>query len=109
LATSVTRTYAYYLFGAPTAWAVMLGLPTLWFGLRALGTRDRAAVAVAAVIVVASVLGFTREETERIWLPFTPLACVAAAAVVPVSRLRPVLTILAVQALAVDVLLFTVW
>jgi hypothetical protein len=109
LATSVTRTYAYYLFGAPTAWAVMLGLPTLWFGLRALGTRDRAAVAVAAVIVVASVLGFTRGETERIWLAFTPLACVAAATVVPVSRLRPVLTILAVHALAVEVQLFTVW
>jgi hypothetical protein len=109
LATSMTRTYAYYLFGAPTAWAVMLGLPIMWFGLRALGARDRAAVALATVIVVASVIGFTRGETERIWLPFAPLACVAAAAVVPESRLRPVLTLLAVQALAVEVLFFTVW
>jgi len=109
LATSTTRTYAYYLFGAPTAWTVMLGLPTMWFGLRALGARDVAAVAVAALIVAASLLGFTRGETERIWLPFTPLACVAAAAVVPVGRLRPPLTIMAVQALAIEVLFFTVW
>jgi hypothetical protein len=109
LATSGTRTYAYYLFGAPTAWAVMLGLPIMWFGLRALGRRDRAAVAVAAVIVVASLLGFTRGETERIWLPFVPLACVAAAALVAAPPLRPGRTILAIQALAVEVLFFTVW
>jgi len=51
----------------------------------------------------------TKAETERIWLPFVPLACVAAAAVLPARRLKPVLWMLAAQALAVQLLFDTVW
>ncbi len=37
----------------------------------------------------SSLLGFTKAETERIWLPFVPLACVAAAAVTPSAAAAP--------------------
>ena len=67
------------------------------------------AVALAAVVVAASVLGFTKAETERIWLFLVPFACVAAAPVLRPRRLAPVLGALAAQALAVELLLFTVW
>ena len=46
-------------------------------------------------MVVSAVLGLTKAETERIWLPFVPLACVAAAAVLPARGLKPVLWLLA--------------
>jgi hypothetical protein len=42
-------------------------------------------------------------------LPFAPLACVAATSMLPVHRLRPVLALLAAQALAIELLFFTVW
>jgi methylthioxylose transferase len=109
-ATSTTRAYWFYLLGAPTAWGVMMGLPIMWLTLRALSRRDACAVALGVVLVLASVLGVTNGETERVWLPFVPLACVAAAAAEPASRLRrrPLL-LLAGQALIVELLFFTVW
>jgi hypothetical protein len=55
------------------------------------------------------VLGFTKAETERIYLFLVPLACVAAATALPERYLTPVLAALAVQALASELLLFTVW
>jgi hypothetical protein len=103
------RPYAFWLFGSPAAWALMLGLPITWFALRALGAGDAAAIATCALVAVASLLGTTGGETERIWLPFAPLACVAAAGAVPAGRLRPVLLALSLQALAVQLLFFTVW
>jgi methylthioxylose transferase len=103
------RPYSFWVFGSPTAWAVMLGLPIMWFALRALSAGDAAAIAVWAMVAVASLLGTTGGETERIWLPFTPLACVAAAAALPPGRLRPILLLLAGQALLVELLFFTVW
>ncbi len=103
------RPYSFWVFGSPTAWALMLGLPIAWFALRALGTADGSAVAVWAMVAITALLGTTDGETERIWLPFVPLACVAAAATVPPSRLRPILGLLAVQALAIELIFFTVW
>jgi hypothetical protein len=44
-----------------------------------------------------------------VWLPFVPLACVAAAGALKPRRLRLVLGLLAVQAIAVELLFFTVW
>ena len=38
-----------------------------------------AALGLVVVVAVAAVGGYTKAETERIWLPFVPLACVAAA------------------------------
>ncbi len=109
LGIAVTRPYEFWIFGSPTAWAVMLGLPVLWFLLRSLATGESAAVALAALIVAASLLGLTKAETERIWLPFVPLACVAAAATLPRSRLGLVLWLLVAQALAIELLFFTIW
>ncbi len=102
------RPYEFWLFGSPAAWTAMLGLPIAWFAARALTGGDPAALALAAIIVISTVAGFTKAETERIWLPFVPLACVAAAAL-PIGRLRPLLGALAVQALVVEVLFGTVW
>jgi hypothetical protein len=109
LGISQARPHAYWLFGSPVAFGVALGLPIAWYGLRALGRGDPAAIALAAVIVVAAVLGFTKAETERIWLFMVPLAAVAAASALPANRIRPVLALLAAQALAVELTLWTIW
>jgi hypothetical protein len=103
------RPYAYWVAGSPAAWIAMLGVPIAWAALLALARRRPAAIALAAVVVVAAVAGFTKAETERIWLPFVPLACVAAAEAIPVNRARPVLAALLVQALAVQLLFATIW
>jgi hypothetical protein len=107
--TTATRPYAFWLFGSPVAWAVALGLPTAMLALRAVAKSDPAAVALAIVVILSSILGFTKGETERIWLPFAPLACVAAAATVRSRRLAPVLPILTAQALAFELLFNTIW
>jgi uncharacterized membrane protein len=103
------RPYAYWVFGSPTAWWIGLGLPIGWTALRVLASRDACAVALFAVVIVSTVLGLTKAETERIWLPYVPLACVAAAVVVPARRLSPVLWLLVAQALTVQLLFDTVW
>jgi hypothetical protein len=87
----------------------MLGLPVAWLALRAVAAGDDAAVAIAAVIVVAAVAGFTKAEVERIWLVFAPLACLAASATLQDRHLRPVLALLGAQALAWELLWNTVW
>jgi|tagenome__1003787_1003787.scaffolds.fasta_scaffold20935438_2 hypothetical protein len=103
------RPYAFWTFGSPTAWLVMLGLPTASLVLRSLSRRDPAALALGAVVMAAAVLGFTKAETERIWLPFVSLACVAAAASIDLRKVRPLLVALAAQALAVELLFYTIW
>jgi uncharacterized membrane protein len=103
------RPYAYWLFGSPTAWWIALGLPIGFSALKAGAARDAGALALFAVVALSAVLGFTKAETERIWLPFVPLACVAAAAVVPARRLPGLLWLLAAQALALQLLFDTVW
>lgn len=103
------RPYAYWLFGSPTAWWLGLGLPIGWLALRAGGMREASALALFAVVIVSAALGLTKAETERIWLPFVPLACVAAATMLPVRRLPPVLWLLVAQALATQLLFDTVW
>jgi methylthioxylose transferase len=106
---SSARPYAFWVFGSPVAWGVMVGVPTAWFALRAVATSDPAAVALCIVIIVSAVLGFTKAETERIWLPFAPLACVAAAAAIPPRAVGRALPLLALQALAVELLFITIW
>jgi methylthioxylose transferase len=103
------RPYDFWVFGSPVAWLVMMGLPIAWVAARAVALRRPAALALAAVIGAAAVLGFTKAEVERIWLPFVPLACVAAAAIVDPRRLRPILWALAAQALAFELLFSTIW
>ncbi len=103
------RPYAYWAFGSPVAWGLALGLPTGWSLLRAVGVRDQAALALLAVVLVGAVLGYAKAETERIWLPFVPLACVAAARVLPARALRTTLWLLVAQALAIELLFNTIW
>jgi hypothetical protein len=104
-----TRPYAYWLFGSPVAWGIGLGIPTAWSLLRGVAIRDPAALALATVVILGAVLGFTKAETERIWLPFVPLACVAAAGTLTARGLRTAVGLLAAQAVAVELLFFTIW
>jgi hypothetical protein len=101
------RPYEFWVFGSPTAWGVMAGIALAPAALRAVSAREPAAVALATLIAVSAVLGFTKAETERIWLPFVPLLCVSAAA--GTRRVEPLLWLLAAQALAVQLLFQTIW
>jgi hypothetical protein len=103
------RPYAYWLFASPAAWWLGLGIPIAWLAARATARRDATAIALFAIVALSAVLGLTKAETERIWLPFVPLACVAAAALLPARRLPTVLWLLLAQALAVQLLFDTVW
>jgi hypothetical protein len=103
------RPYWFWSVGSPVAWAVSAGLPITGAWLIAVRRRGVAALGLAAIVLVASVAGFSKAETERIWLMFVPLACVAAATVLPPRAVRPVLVALVVQALVVQVLFETVW
>jgi len=103
------RPYGFWLFGAPAAFLIAAGLPITWYALRALGRRHGAAVALFTVLAVAAVLGFSKGETERIYLYLVPLLCIAAATELPELRMRAVLVALAVQALATELLFSTIW
>jgi hypothetical protein len=102
------RPYAFWLFGSPAAWITLLGPPIVWLGLRSLQRGEPTAVAVFVIVVVSAAAGFTKAETERIWLPYVPLACAAAAAT-PVRHLRRWLVAMALFALVVEVLFATIW
>ena len=101
------RPYWYWLFGSPVAFLLVLGLPIAWLALRALARGRTLAVAIFAVIAVAAVMGFTKAETERIWLFLAPFVCLAAAE--ERFPLRPILAALAVQAVGYELLFDTVW
>jgi methylthioxylose transferase len=102
-----TRPYWFWLFGSPAAFLLVLGLPLSWLALRALGRGETLAVAIFAVIAVAAVIGFTKAETERIWLFLAPFVCLAAAT--ERAPLRPLLAALAAQAVLYELLWETVW
>jgi hypothetical protein len=102
-----TRPYWFWLFGSPVAFLVVLGVPLSWLALRALARGETLAVAIFTVIAIATVLGFTKAETERIWLFLAPFVCLAAAT--ERAPLRPLLTALAVQALLYELAFDTVW
>jgi hypothetical protein len=102
-----TRPYWYWVLGSPAAFLLVLGVPILWHALRALAAGRTVAVAIFAVLALSAVMGFTKAETERIWLFFAPFVCLAAAT--SSFPLRPVLAALAVQALAYELVFDTVW
>ena len=104
------RPYWYWVLGSPSAFLLVLGLPILWYALRALAAGRTVAVAICAVLIVSALMGFTKAETERIWLFFAPLVCLAAAAGAPSSTaLRTLLGALALQALLHEFAFDTVW
>ena len=98
------RPYAYWLLGSPVAWIVSIGLPLAWYAARGAGARHPAALALVLVVLVAAVGGYTKSETERIWMFMVPWAAIAAAHVLPARRLPLVLGLLCAQALATEVL-----
>ena len=102
------RPYLFYLFGSPAAFVLMLG-PVAWFAGRALGAGEETAIALAVVIAVAAIGGYTKGETERIWFFFVPFACLAAARFVRVERLPALLIAMSAQAVAIQLLLATKW
>jgi hypothetical protein len=103
------RPYAFWLFGSPAAFLIGAGLPVLWFAALAVQRRHRGAAAIAGVIVIASVAGFTKAETERIWLSFLPLVCLAAATVMPRRWVAPALAVMVAQAYLTQIFVYTVW
>lgn len=103
------RPYGFWLLGSPVSFLVAAGLPIAWLALRSLGARDTVAVALFAVVAISAVLGFSKAETERIYLFLVPLLCIAAASQLSKRRLGAVIAALAVQALATELLFFTVW
>ena len=104
------RPYWYWVFGSPVAFLLVLGVPISYYALRGLGRGEPLAVAIFTVIGVAAVLGFTKGETERIWLFLAPFVCLAAAAALEDRvRLRPLLAALAAQAVLYELLFDTVW
>lgn len=103
------RPYWFWVLGSPVAWGVTLGVPIVAAAIRGAVAKTPAAIAVVAVIAIASIGGFSKAETERIWLFLVPLACVAAAPYVRADRIRWVLAALLAQALAMQLLMDTVW
>jgi hypothetical protein len=101
------RPYAYWLFGSPTAFLLILGVPIAWLALRRLGDRRPEALAIAAVIAISCVLGFTKAETERIWLFLAPLVILCAAPLV--RRPQLLVALLAFQAVVYELLFDTLW
>jgi hypothetical protein len=101
------RPYAYWLFGSPTAFLLILGAPIAWLALERLAQAAPEALAIAAVIAIACLLGFTKAETERIWLFLVPFVILAAAPLV--RRPRAVVALLALQAVVYELLFDTLW
>jgi hypothetical protein len=102
------RPYAFWFFGSPAAFVLMLG-PVAWFAARSLALKEPSAVALAVVIAISVLAGYTKAETERIWLFLVPFACLAAARSLPARRLPTVLVATTAQAVLVEALLFTKW
>jgi methylthioxylose transferase len=105
------RPYWYWVLGSPVGFLLVLGIPITWFALRGLVAGSPEAIAIFGVLAFAAVAGFTKAETERIWLFFAPYVCLAAAPVLAGRRsgLGLVLAALAAQALVHELLFDTVW
>lgn len=106
---STKRPLWFWAFGSPVAWGVLLGPPIVALLLRSATAARATGLATVIVVAVAAGGGFTKAETERIWLFLVPLACVAAAPHASRLRLPLVLGALAAQALAIQLLMGTVW
>ncbi len=107
LGVAARRPYAFWVLGSPVAFLLFLGLPIAWLATRAAAAGAHAALAIAAILAAAALLGFTKAETERIWLFLAPFVCLAAAPLV--RRPGPLAAALAAQGLACALLLDTVW
>ena len=111
LGVASVRPYWYWLLGSPVGFLLVLGLPIAWLGLRELARGTPEAVAIFSVLAISAVMGFTKAETERIWLFFAPFVCLAAARALArrPELVMPVAAALAAQALLHELLSDTVW
>ena len=82
-------------------------MPIAWLALTSLGQRKPEALAIFAVLAISCVLGFTKAETERIWLFLAPLVILCAAPLV--RRPQLLIGVLAVQAVVYELLFDTLW
>jgi sugar phosphate permease len=82
-------------------------VPIAWLALTSLGQRKPEALAIFAVLAISCVLGFTKAETERIWLFLAPLVILCAAPLV--RRPQLLIGVLAVQAVVYELLFDTLW
>ena len=105
------RPYWYWVLGSPVGFLLVLGLPIVWLALRDLAKGSPEAIAIFAVLAIASVMGFTKAETERIWLFFAPFVCLAAARAMAgrPGLVTPVCAALAAQAVLHELFFDTVW
>jgi methylthioxylose transferase len=108
------RHYWYWVWGDVAAWTFTAGL-VVWaafpYAARALRRGDviaRLAAAALLTILVATVSGMSKAETERIFLPFT-IWIVALPALLPSRWHRPLLLSQVVLALGAQLLLVTRW
>jgi methylthioxylose transferase len=106
---AAVRPHVFWAFGSPVAWGAMLGVPIAAGALRALARGADTAVALAIVVAIAAAVGFTKAETERIWLFLVPLACVTAAQALARVRIGALVAACLAQALVVEVLFDTIW
>lgn len=104
LGIAARRPYAYWAFGSPTAFLLILGVPITWLALKQAAPE---ALAIGAVIAISSILGFTKAETERIWLFLVPFVILAAAPLV--RRPQLLVALLALQAVAYELVFDTLW
>jgi hypothetical protein len=102
------RPYLFWFFGSPAAFLLMLG-PVSWFAARSLAAREATALGLALVIAVSVIAGYTKAETERIWLFLVPFACLAAARALPARWVPRMLIALGIQAILIEILFFTTW
>jgi methylthioxylose transferase len=108
-----TRPYRYWVWADFAALAVAAG-PAVAVGLRRLAGSPPQSGVIAlaggalAAVTVAAVVGLSKAEVERIWLPWTiwlPVAC----ALIPSTRTHRWLTVQVVVALVVEHVLRTPW
>ena len=99
------RPYGYWLFGSPVAFLLILGAPIAWLAARRLPHPE--ATAIFTVLAVAAIGGFTKAETERIYLFLVPFVCLAAAPLV--KRPTLIAAALAIQAVVYELLFDTLW
>ncbi len=107
------RHYSYWVWANLAAWTYTAGLavwaafPTAWRTLRS-NVMAQLAAAAMLTILVATVSGMSKAETERIFLPFT-IWVVALPALLPSKWHRGLLLSQVALGLGVELLLLTRW
>ncbi|MGA8986963.1 hypothetical protein [Aeromicrobium sp.] len=108
------RPYSYWVWGDIAAWTFTIGL-VVWaaFPYAAKAFRERNALAQLAAaagltVLIASLSGMSKAETERIFLPFT-IWVVALPALLPTRWHRPLLLSQVAVGLGAELFLLTRW